>query len=130
LIDQLFRSGAEKNEKRPLEEIREKIAHFDQAHYEILTLSEDEVSFKIFKVAAKKLKNELGEQALKCKEKILEATYQYCNDQTSDVRKQYSHMIEKINHDPQNERELIDTKDFIAKSTSEVERLQQVLKQI
>ena len=57
LIDDLFKPG----QKKTLEEIREKVAHYDQAYYEIMTLSEDEVNFNVFRIITKKLKQELGE---------------------------------------------------------------------
>lgn len=50
-----------------------------------MTLSEDEVNFDILRVITKKLKNELADQAQKLKERILEATYQYCNDTVADI---------------------------------------------
>jgi hypothetical protein len=37
-----------------------------------MTLSEDEVNFRIFRVIAKNLKNELGDKANQIKDKILE----------------------------------------------------------
>jgi hypothetical protein len=123
LIDDLFHRGENKNEKAPLEEIREKIAFFDTTHYEIMTLSEDEVNYKLFRISAKKMKNELGERALKWKNLILETTYNYCNDTTNELKKLYFDMQSKISHDPINERELIDTKDFINKSAAEVDKV-------
>lgn len=84
LIDDLFKGG-EDGAKKPLEEIREKVLHYEKAYYEIMTLSEDEVNYKIFRVMAKKFKNELSEQASKIKEKILDATYKYCVDTVNEV---------------------------------------------
>jgi translation initiation factor 2 beta subunit (eIF-2beta)/eIF-5 len=111
LIDGLFLG-----EKKSLEEIKEQIAHYDQAYKEIMTCSEDDINFNIFKVVTKKLKNELGDQAAKIRDKILEATYNWCNENTIEIRKTFTVMIQKIDHDPANERELIDTRAFIAAS--------------
>jgi len=61
LIDNLFKTGEKKNEKVPLEQIRDEIIHYDKAYYEIMTLSEEDVNFRIFRVIAKKLKQELGD---------------------------------------------------------------------
>jgi len=130
LIDELFKAGENKDEKVPLETIREKVQHYDQAHYEIMTLAEDEVNFKIFRVVTKKLKQELGDQANKIKEKILEATYNYCRESVAEVQKTYNTMIHNILHEPQNERELIQTKECHAQAPSEVERLTNVLKEV
>lgn len=55
LIDDLFKGG-EDGQKRSLEEIKEKIDYFEQAHYDIMTLSQDEVDFRVFQVVCKKMK--------------------------------------------------------------------------
>jgi len=65
-----------------------------------MTLSEDDVDFKIFRVMTKKLKAGLGDEANKIKEKILDETYKYCTDTVSDVYKTYVDMQNKIMHDP------------------------------
>jgi hypothetical protein len=79
-----------------------------------MTLSEDEVNFKVFRIMTKKFKQELSEQATKIKEKILEATYKYCVDTTNEINAHFQMMENKITHDPKDERELIDSKEFIA----------------
>jgi hypothetical protein len=56
LVDDLFK-GAEDGGKVPLEEIKAQIEHYEKAHYEIMTLSEDEVNYRIFRVMSKKLKS-------------------------------------------------------------------------
>jgi len=91
LIDDLFKGG-EEGQKKTLEEIEEQVLHFDRAHYEIMTLTEDEVDFRIFRVMTKKLKNELGEQANKIKDRILEATYNYCVETVTNVNNTYAEM--------------------------------------
>ena len=130
LIEELFKGGEDGKEKKSLKEIKEKILHYEQAHYEIMTLSEDEVDYRIFRVIAKKLKEELGDQANKIKEKILEATYNYCTETVSEVNATYNDMETKIRHIPENERELIATKNFIAGSPAKVEELTEVLKEV
>jgi hypothetical protein len=75
----LFKTGEKKDQKADIEVIREKIAYFDKAHYDIMTCSEDEVNFRIFRVMTKKFKNELGDQALKLRDLILEKLYEWCN---------------------------------------------------
>jgi len=57
-----------------------------------MTCSEDEVDFRIYRVMAKKLKVQLGEQAKKVKQNILDAVYQYCNDTVNEVNKGYLEM--------------------------------------
>ena len=60
----------------------------------------------------------------------MDATYQYCNDSVSEVNKIYMDMQEKITFDPQNEKELIVTKDFIEGSPAMVEKNCEVLKDV
>jgi len=57
-----------------------------------MTCSEDEVDFRVYRVMAKKLKVQLGEQAKKVKLNILDAVYQYCNDTVNEVNKGYLEM--------------------------------------
>ena len=57
LIKDLFKGP---DGKKPLEEIRDQAQHYHQAHYEIMTLREDVVNFKIYRVVTKKMKEELG----------------------------------------------------------------------
>jgi hypothetical protein len=95
-----------------------------------MTLREDVVNFKIYQVVTKKMKEELGSQALKIKEKILDATYAYCNESIGEVNKIYMDMQDKISHDPQNEKELIATKDFIDIAPAMVEKNCDVLKEV
>lgn len=130
LIHNLFGDGTEANPKKSMEEIKEQILHYEQAHYEIMTLSEDEVDFRIFRVIAKNLKEELGDQANKIKEKILDQTYKYCTDTVTDVFKTYSDMKSKIMHEPADEKELIQTKEHIAEAPAKVEELTETLKEV
>lgn len=62
LINDLFK-GSEEGGKKTLDEIKEQVLHYEKANYEIMTLSEDEVNFRIFRVMAKKFKNKLSEEA-------------------------------------------------------------------
>jgi hypothetical protein len=129
LIDDLFK-GAEGGGKKTLEEIKEQIEHYQQAYYEIMTLSEDEVNYRIFRVMAKKFKLELSDQATKIKDKILEATYNYCVETVNDVYKTYTMMQDKITHEPKDERELIDSKDFIAQAPAMSDANLETLKEV
>lgn len=129
LIDDLFKGG-ENGEKKPLEDIKEQITHYDDAYYNIMTLSEDEIDFRIFRVMAKKMKNDLGDQASKIKDRILDATYNYCTETVTEVFKTYNDMEQKITHEPADEKELIMTKDFINGANEKVEQLTETLKEV
>jgi len=65
-------------EKAPLGVLRERIEHYRQAHYEIMNLSNDVVDYPLFRVMAQNMKTNLGNQAEKIKEKLLEGVYKYC----------------------------------------------------
>lgn len=95
-----------------------------------MTLREDVVNFKIYRVVTKKMKESLGNEALKIKDKILDETYKYINESVAEVNKVYMEMEEKISHDPQNEKELIATKDFIEIAPSMVEKNCEILKEV
>jgi hypothetical protein len=129
LIEDLFKGG-EEGAKRTLQEIRAAILHYDRANYEIMTLTEDEVNYRIFRIQAKKMKESLGDEANKIKERILEATYNHCVETVTEVRKTYIDMQDKITHEPLNERELMASKDFIAIAPAKVEELTAALKEI
>ena len=94
LINDLFKGG-EGGKKKPLADIRKEIQHYEKAHYEIMTLSEDDVDFKIFRVMTRTLKQGLGDAANKIKERILDETYKYCTDTVSEVYKTYVDMQNK-----------------------------------
>jgi YHS domain-containing protein len=95
-----------------------------------MTLSEDEVDFRIFRVMSKKLKSQLGDKALEWKTMILDATYHFCTESVANVFKIYNDMEEKIRHDPINEKELIASKEFIATAPAKVEQLTEELKEV
>lgn len=95
-----------------------------------MTLSEDEVNYRIFRVMAKKFKLELSDQATKIKDKILEAAYNYCVETVNDVYKTYTMMQDKITHEPKDERELIDSKEFIAQAPAMSDANLETLKEV
>jgi hypothetical protein len=109
--------------KLALAEIREQVLHYQKAHYEIMTLSEDDVHYKIFTVKTKKLKEDLGSKAQYWVDQILEATYNYCTETVATVLKTYNEMQNNIMHEPQNERELNATRDYCAKAPAQDEAL-------
>jgi hypothetical protein len=108
LVKDLFKGG-EDGGKRSLEAIREKILHYEQAYYDIMTCSEDIVSFRVFGVVCKKLKQQLGDEANKTKERILEETYNWCVQTVERVTQDYENMQEAVEHDPQDEQDLVET---------------------
>lgn len=132
-INDLFKAvNEETNEvyKKPMEDIKKEIEHFEQAHYEIMTLAEDEVDFRVFRAMTKKMKDELGEQAIKHRDRILDETYKYCTDTVSQVNQTYVEMLSSIKHEPINEKELIASKDFSAKAPQQVVELTETLEEV
>jgi hypothetical protein len=59
-------------EKAPLELLREKVAHYDKACFEIRNLSNDIEDFNLFRVMAASMKTNLSRQAEKIRDKLLE----------------------------------------------------------
>lgn len=95
-----------------------------------MTLSEDDVKFKLFSVSTAKLKNELADQANKIKERILTSTYEWCLQTIQSCQKEYKELINNIMKDPVNEQEFVDTKGWHAKATVEMDRLQEIIKDV
>lgn len=122
--------GGEDGQKKSLEEIREQALHYEQAYYEIMTCSEDEVDFRIFRVMAKKLKEGLAKSAESIKMEILNATYKYATDTVSAVNANYKDMQDKITHDPENEKELKFAKEFNQIVMQKVEENVETLKTV
>lgn len=91
LIKNLF-EGGENGEKKSLEEIREQALHYEKAYYDIMTCSEDEVNYRIFRVMTKKLKKDLAKSAENIKMEILNATYKFCTDTVTTVNAHYKDM--------------------------------------
>lgn len=85
LIKELF--GGE--QKASLKELRERIQGFENAHNEILNLSNDVVDFPLFRVMAGKMKEQLSHQAAKIKEKLLESVYNYCKKTVDKILQGY-----------------------------------------
>ena len=63
LVKKLFRE-----EKAPLETLREEISHYEKAQQDILNISNDVVDFPLFRIQAQNLKQNLSRQAEKIKE--------------------------------------------------------------
>lgn len=59
------------------------------------------------------MKANLGHQAEKIKEKLLEGVYKYCQQSVEHINKTYDEMNKQVMHDPTNERELVATRAFI-----------------
>jgi hypothetical protein len=129
LVDDLFKGG-EDGAKKPLADIKEAILHYQQAHYEIMTLAENTVNLKIYRVNTQKMKKDLGDQALKIKNQILESAYAYCNESIGEINRVYMEMSEKISHDPLNEKELILTREHIDAAPAMVEKNQILLEEV
>lgn len=117
LLKELFNG----DEKAALNDIREKIQHYKQAYDEIMNLSNDIVDFPLFRVMAQNMKNNLGHQAEKIKEKLLEGVYKYCQKSVEHINKTYEDMNKQIMTDPTNERELVATREFIKDAPNKVE---------
>jgi hypothetical protein len=117
LVKELFNG----EEKASIKELREKIMHYDNAYNEILNLSNDVMDFPLFRVMAGKMKEQLAQQALKIKEKLLESVYDWCKRSVDKIYNTYEEMNKAIMKEPTNERELVDTRDFIKDTPNKVD---------
>lgn len=125
LIKELFGE-----QKAPLKDLREKIQHYQDAYTAILNLSNDVVDFPLFRVVAGKMKESLSHQAGKIKEKLLENVYNFCKKTVEKIYQSYTNMNNTIMTDPNNERELVATREFIKDTPNKVEQLTQELNEV
>lgn len=117
--------------KAPYEEIHKMITEYHIAEYEILNISNDNIDFTMFRVLAQKIKSELYNQCHAIKTKLLEAVDQWCKDSVNHIQTTYSDMGEKIKNPPQNEKELVEIREFIKKSKEVTQQeLTDILKQV
>ena len=126
LIKELF--GGE--QKATIQELREKILHYEKAYNEILNLSNDIVDFPLFRVMAGKMKEQLSQQALKIKEKLLENVNEWSKKSVEKIYKTYEEMNKTIMKEPTNERELVDTREFIKDTPNKVDQLCRELNEV
>jgi len=67
------------------------------------------------------MKENLSRQTEKIKEKLLQSVYKYCNTTVEHIYKSYEDMNKIILTEPTNEKELVDTRDYIKQAPSKVE---------
>lgn len=109
LIDSLFNCPEIlPDHKQPLEEIEKQISLFHEAEQAILNISNNHQDFPMFRVQADRLKRELSHAARRIKQKIMEKTYEWCNERVTYISKTYSDMEKTIKKTPQNEQELVE----------------------
>lgn len=118
------------SEGKSLEAIRQELQHYDQAHYEIMTLTANEVDCGIFRVSSKKLKQELGSAALAIKNKILEKTYEFCMTQLQNTYKSYSELETELIKNPRDELEFTKLRECAESAPSTVKANVQTLVEI
>jgi len=126
LIKELFKG----EQKAPLEKLRESVTHYDKAYFEIMTLANDVVEFPLFRVMTKDMKEGLGKACLKIKQTLLEQINNYCKDSVAQIYESYEDMNKQILFDPSNERELVQTRDFIKDAPNKVEKLSTLLHEV
>ena len=116
--------------KASIKKLREEIEHYHQAYFEIMNLSNDVVDFPIFRIMCGKIKKELGAQADKLKQSILEAISNYCVSAVDQINKTYDEMNKHIGDDPKNEKELVEIRDFIKYAPERVKMLEDHLSDV
>jgi hypothetical protein len=99
--------------KSPLEEIRKILRQYDQAADDIMVLSNDDVDFCMFRIKALDLKKQLCDKANNIKQAILDQTATWCKEKVLFIYTTYGHMNEEIQKTPNDEKQLVDLKEFI-----------------
>jgi hypothetical protein len=107
--------------KSPLEEIRKILRQYDQAADDIMVLSNDDVDFCMFRIKALDLKKQLCDKSNKIKQAILDQTATWCKEKVLFIYTTYGHMNEEIQKTPNDEKQLVDLKEFIRISKEETQ---------
>ena len=81
MVKELF----SKDNKAPLDKLREAVTHYDQAYNEIMNLANDVVDFPLFRVMTAEMKKGLGKTALKLRDTLLEQINKYCSDTVATI---------------------------------------------
>jgi len=128
LIDSLFHNkerAAEEggSEKATLEEIGEQIQKYHQAAEEIENLTNNHIDTPMFRVVATKIKDTLANQALKIRDKLIDAVQKWCFDTVNHIDNTFREMQKQIQTQPTNEKELVFIREFIqvSKEVTQVE---------
>ena len=87
-----------------------------------MNLSNDIVDFPLFRVIATGMKTGLSHQAFKIKDKLQKQVSEWCKNSVIRIFNTYEHMMVTIEKEPTNERELVETRDFIKDTPNKVER--------
>ena len=76
------------------------------------------------------MKEQLSQQALKIKEKLLENVNEWSKKSVEKIYKTYEEMNKTIMKEPTNERELVDTREFIKDTPNKVDQLCRELNEV
>lgn len=76
------------------------------------------------------MKTGLSHQAFKIKEKLQKQVYDWCKNSVQRIYQTYEDMNKAIMKEPTNERELVETRDFIKDTPNKVEHLSQELNDV
>ena len=73
------------------------------------------------------MKTNLSKSAQKIKDKLLQAVYKYCNQTVIHIHESYENMNKLILTEPTNEKELVQTRDYIKNTPTRVEQQSNLL---
>jgi hypothetical protein len=133
LIDSLFNNKDLKEAggtgKDTLEAIGEQIEKYHQAAEEIQNLTNNHIDTPMFRVNCLKMKEQLSNQALKIRNRLVEQTFKWCADTVNHIDSTFREMQKTIQTPPTNEKELVFIKEFInTANTVTKEELGELLK--
>ena len=81
-----------------------------------MNLSNDYIDTPMFRVECKKIKDTLSSQALKIRDKLIEAVTKWCADTVTHIDNTFREMQKVIQTAPTNEKELVHIREFITVS--------------
>ena len=115
--------------KADMETIGEAIEKYHKSAEEILNLTNNHIDTPMFRVVCTKIKDNLANQALKIRDRLIDAVQKWCADTVNHIDNTFRDMQKQIMTPPTNEKELVFIKEFInVSNTVTKEELNELLK--
>jgi dynein heavy chain, axonemal len=101
------------SKKADIEVIRNEILKYHNAAEEIQRISNDFMNYPMFRVEAAKIKDKLFTSATNIRSQLLEELSAWCLNTVEHIENTYEEMAVRISTVPQNEKELVNIREFI-----------------
>jgi len=99
--------------KKPVEEIRDKLAHYDEMHLKMVATSSKDEDYPLFRIKTHKIKQAIAKQIDKLKKAILDKVSEWCVKEVQNIKEDYLKMGERIWKPPNDEEELVEIRAYI-----------------